>query len=392
LSQNLDAIAPHGGQLVNRIATPEQRAEFLSKADFLPRVQLDDRAVSDVEMIAIGAFSPLTGFMNQQDYDRTVTEMRLANGLVWSIPITLSVSEEVASPLQEGGLIRLDNSRGEFIAVLQLTQKYNYDKTREAINVYRTDDVKHPGVQVLYNQGTVHLAGDIWLLQREPHPQFPNYQIDPAASRQLFKDKGWKTIVGFQTRNPIHRAHEYIQKCALEIVDGLFLHPLVGATKEDDIAADVRMRCYEILLEHYYPLDRVSLAINPAAMRYAGPREAIFHALVRKNYGCTHFIVGRDHAGVGDYYGTYDAQYIFNEFAPGELGIVPMMFEHAFYCTRTKQMATSKTSPSRPEERIHLSGTKVREMLRRGELPPPEFSRPEVAAELARAMRIEVPV
>ncbi|MEH2355915.1 sulfate adenylyltransferase [Nostoc sp.] len=391
MSQNPDAIAPHGGQLVNRIATPEQRAEFLSKADFLPRVELDDRAVSDLEMIAIGAFSPLTGFMNQEDYDRTVTEMRLANGLVWSIPITLSVSEEVASPLQEGGLIRLDNSRGEFIGVLQLTQKYNYDKTREAIKVYRTDDVKHPGVQVLYNQGTVHLAGDIWLLQREPHPQFPTYQIDPAASRQLFQDKGWKTIVGFQTRNPIHRAHEYIQKCALEIVDGLFLHPLVGATKEDDIAADVRMRCYEILLEHYYPLDRVSLAINPAAMRYAGPREAIFHALVRKNYGCTHFIVGRDHAGVGDYYGTYDAQYIFDEFEPSELGIVPMKFEHAFYCTRTKQMATSKTSPSRPEERIHLSGTKVREMLRRGELPPPEFSRPEVAAELARAMRIEVP-
>lgn len=392
MSHNPDAIAPHGGQLVNRIATPEQRAEFLSKADFLPRVQLDDRAVSDVEMIAIGAFSPLTGFMNQEDYDRTVTEMRLANGIVWSIPITLSVSEEVASPLQEGGLIRLDNSRGEFIGVLQLTQKYNYDKTREAIKVYRTDDVKHPGVQVLYNQGTVHLAGDIWLLQREPHPQFPTYQIDPAASRQLFQDKGWKTIVGFQTRNPIHRAHEYIQKCALEIVDGLFLHPLVGATKEDDIAADVRMRCYEILLEHYYPLDRVTLAINPAAMRYAGPREAIFHALVRKNYGCTHFIVGRDHAGVGDYYGTYDAQYIFEEFAPSELGIVPMKFEHAFYCMRTKQMATSKTSPSRPEERIHLSGTKVREMLRRGELPPPEFSRPEVAAELARAMRIEVSV
>ncbi|MBG1242339.1 sulfate adenylyltransferase [Nostoc sp. NZL] len=391
MSHNPDAIAPHGGQLVNRIATPEQRAEFLSKADFLPRVQLDDRAVSDVEMIAIGAFSPLTGFMNQEDYDRTVTEMRLANGLVWSIPITLSVSEEVASPLQEGGLIRLDNSRGEFIGVLQLTQKYHYDKTREARNVYRTDDVKHPGVQVLYNQGTVNLAGDIWLLQREPHPQFPTYQIDPAASRQMFRDKGWKTIVGFQTRNPIHRAHEYIQKCALETVDGLFLHPLVGATKEDDIAADVRMRCYEILLEHYYPLDRVTLAINPAAMRYAGPREAIFHALVRKNYGCTHFIVGRDHAGVGDYYGTYDAQYIFDEFAPSELGIVPMKFEHAFYCTRTKQMATSKTSPSMPEERIHLSGTKVREMLRRGELPPPEFSRPEVAAELARAMRIQVP-
>jgi sulfate adenylyltransferase len=390
LSHHPDAIAPHGGQLVNRIATPEQREEFLSKADFLPRVQLDDRALSDLEMIAIGGFSPLTGFMNQEDYDRTVTEMRLANGFPWSIPITLSVAEEVAAPLKEDSLIRLDNPAGRFIGVLQLTQKYHYDKTREAINVYRTEDANHPGVQVLYNQGLVHLAGDIWLLQRQAHPQFPTYQIDPAASRQIFRENGWKTIVGFQTRNPIHRAHEYIQKCALETVDALFLHPLVGATKDDDIAADVRMRCYEILLEHYYPSDRVILAINPAAMRYAGPREAIFHALVRKNYGCTHFIVGRDHAGVGDYYGTYDAQYIFDEFEPTELGIVPMKFEHAFYCTRTKQMATTKTSPSKPEERVHLSGTKVREMLRRGELPPPEFSRPEVAAELARAMSIQV--
>ena len=390
MSQHPDAIAPHGGQLVNRIATPEQKAEFLSKADFLPRVQLDARAVSDLEMIAIGGFSPLTGFMNQSDYTRVVKEMRLANGLAWSIPITLSVTEEVAEPLPEGGLIRLDNANVEFIGVLQLTQKYIYDKTQEAINVYRTDDAKHPGVQVVYNQGSVNLAGDIWLLQRDPHSQFPTYQIDPAASRQMFREKGWKTIVGFQTRNPIHRAHEYIQKCAMETVDGLFLHPLVGATKEDDIPADVRMRCYEILLEHHYPQDRVILAINPAAMRYAGPREAIFHALVRKNYGCTHFIVGRDHAGVGDYYGTYDAQYIFEEFEPGELGIVPMKFEHAFYCTRSKQMATTKTSPSKPEERVHLSGTKVREMLRRGELPPPEFSRPEVAAELARAMQKSV--
>lgn len=390
MSHHPDAIAPHGGQLINRIATPEQREEFLSKAEFLPRVQLDERAVSDLEMIAIGGFSPLTGFMNQADYERVVTEMRLANGFVWSIPITLSVAEEVAASLKEGSLIRLDNPKGRYIGVLQLTQKYSYDKTKEAINVYRTDDANHPGVQVVYNQCSVHLAGDIWLLQRDPHPQFPAYQIDPAASRQIFRENGWKTIVGFQTRNPIHRAHEYIQKCALETVDALFLHPLVGATKDDDIPADVRMRCYEILLEHYYPHDRVILAINPSAMRYAGPREAIFHALIRKNYGCTHFIVGRDHAGVGNYYGTYDAQYIFDEFEPAELGIVPMKFEHAFYCTRTKQMATTKTSPSKPEERIHLSGTKVREMLRRGELPPPEFSRPEVAAELARAMQIPV--
>lgn len=390
MSYHSDGIAPHGGQLVNRIATPEQKQVFLSKADFLPRVRLDERAVSDLQMIAIGGFSPLTGFMNQEDYNRVVTEMRLANGTVWSIPITLSVDEKVAAPLQEGGLIRLDNPGGQYIGVLELTEKYHYDKIREAIHVYRTNDSNHPGVKVLYNQGSVNLAGDVWLLERDPHPLFPKYQVDPVESRQLFQEMGWKTIVGFQTRNPIHRAHEYIQKCALEIVDGLFLHPLVGATKEDDIPADVRMRCYEILMEKYYPHNRVLLAINPSAMRYAGPREAIFHALIRKNYGCTHFIVGRDHAGVGNYYGTYDAQHIFNEFKPEELGIVPMMFEHAFYCTRTQQMATSKTSPSLPEERIHLSGTKVREMLRRGELPPPEFSRPEVAQELARAMQIPI--
>jgi sulfate adenylyltransferase len=392
LSYYYDGIPPHGGQLVNRIATPEQREVFLSKAEFLPRVQLDARAVSDLEMIAIGGFSPLTGFMNQEDYNCVVAQMRLANGTVWSIPITLSVTEEVAANLTEGGLVRLDNPQGRFIGVLELTQKYHYDKRREAINVYRTDDEKHPGVQVLYKQPPVYLAGDVWLLQRDPHPLFPSYQIDPAQSRQLFQIRGWRTIVGFQTRNPIHRAHEYIQKCALETVDGLFLHPLVGETKDDDIPADVRMRCYEILLEKYYPQDRVILAINPSAMRYAGPREAIFHALIRKNYGCTHFIVGRDHAGVGNYYGTYDAQHIFDEFAQEEIGIVPMKFEHAFYCTRTKQMATTKTSPSKPEERIHLSGTKVREMLRRGELPPPEFSRPEVAAELARALRVSVKV
>jgi sulfate adenylyltransferase len=388
MSHRPDGIAPHGGHLINRIATAAERQEFLDQADTLPRVQLDERSLSDLEMIAIGALSPLTGFMQRDDYEQVVTEMRLVNGLPWSIPITLSVSEEIAAPLKEGNWVRLDDPSGSFVGVLELTQKYRYNKAHEAINVYRTDDAKHPGVQVVYNQGPINLAGPVWLLQRYAHPQFPAYQIDPAKSRILFQEKGWKTIVGFQTRNPIHRAHEYIQKCAMETVDGLFLHPLVGATKEDDIAADVRMRCYEIMLEHYYPKDRVILAINPAAMRYAGPREAIFHALIRKNYGCTHFIVGRDHAGVGDYYGTYDAQHIFDEFEPSELGIVPMKFEHAFYCKRTQQMATTKTSPSTPEERIHLSGTKVRQMLRQGELPPPEFSRPEVAKELALAMNI----
>jgi sulfate adenylyltransferase len=385
--QHQDAIAAHGGTLVNRIASETQRQSFLEQAHQLPSVQLDARATSDLEMIAIGGFSPLTGFMDQKDYEQVVHHMHLTNGLPWSIPVTLSVNEDVAAPLEIGGLVRLNDPEGQFVGVLELSQKYTYDKQQEAIQVYQTDEDQHPGVKVVYDQGAVNLAGPIWLLERQPHPLFPSYQIDPVQSRQLFREKDWRTIVGFQTRNPIHRAHEYIQKCALETVDGLFLHPLVGATKSDDISAPVRMRCYEIMLERYFPQDRVTLAINPAAMRYAGPREAIFHALVRKNYGCTHFIVGRDHAGVGDYYGTYDAQHIFDEFDAAALGITPMKFEHAFYCKRTESMATTKTSPSSPEERIHLSGTKVREMLRRGELPPPQFSRPEVAAALAEAMQ-----
>jgi sulfate adenylyltransferase len=386
MSKIIETIAPHGGHLVNRIATLAERDEFIAQADKLPRVQLDERATSDLVMIAIGGFSPLNGFMRQDDYERVVEEMRLVNGLPWSVPVTLSVTEEVSEPLKEGGWVRLDDPTGRFVGVLELTQKYRYNKAHEAINVYRTDEEAHPGVKVVYEQGEINLAGPIWLLQRDNHPLFPNYQLDPAQSRKMFIDRGWKTVVGFQTRNPIHRAHEYIIKCALEIVDGLFLHPLVGATKSDDIPADVRMNCYEIMVENYFPQNRVILAINPSAMRYAGPREAIFHALIRKNYGCTHFIVGRDHAGVGDYYGTYDAQLIFDEFKPEELGITPMMFEHAFYCTVTDQMATSKTSPATKEQRIHLSGTKVREMLRSGELPPPQFSRPKVAAELAKAM------
>ncbi len=384
-----DLIAPHGGELINRLATSEEKQKFLTQADSLPRVQLDERATSDLVMIAIGGFSPLDGFMGENDYLGVVKDMRLSNGLPWSVPVTLSVTSEVAEPLEIDSLVRLDDPNGKFVGVLQLTEKYSYDKKLEAENVYRTTEDKHPGVKVVYDQGEINLAGPVWLLERQEHPQFPKYQIDPAASRAMFQERGWKTVVGFQTRNPIHRAHEYIIKCALEIVDGLFLHPLVGATKSDDIPADVRMRCYEIMMENYFPQDRVILAINPSAMRYAGPREAIFHALIRKNYGCTHFIVGRDHAGVGDYYGTYDAQEIFTQFEPEELGITPLKFEHAFYCTRTEQMATAKTSPATKEERIHLSGTKVRAMLREGKTPPPQFSRPKVAEELARAMKVD---
>ena len=383
----MSLIQPHGGKLVNCRLRDKERQIVLEKVQALPRLTLSPRNLADLECIATGVYSPLNGFVSEQDYGTIVDDMRLSNGLAWSIPVTLQVDSSVSEQYQLDTDIALTNSKGDLLAVMSITSKFKPDQDYEAMKVYGTTEEDHPGVKAMKSSGEVYLGGPVQSIDPIPHQLFLDRRLTPEATRAAFSDRQWTTVAAFQTRNPIHRAHEYITKIALEVVDGLFINPLVGATKSDDIPASVRMQCYDILLNKYYPQNRVLLGVFPAAMRYAGPREAIMHAIARQNYGCTHFIVGRDHAGVGDYYGTYDAQYIFNEFSSEELAIAPLKFEHAFYCTRTGSMATAKTSPSTKEERIHLSGTKVREMLRNGQTPPPEFSRKEVAEILVASMQ-----
>ncbi len=380
-------ILPHGGTLVSRWAPPEERQRWLAQVPKLPKITLTRREISDLEMIAIGTFSPLEGFMGEADYDSVVSRMRLANNLPWTIPVTLAVTDEEERQFHPGDDVALVEDGGKPLAILHLAEKYRPDKQREANEVYRTTEEAHPGVRAVYAQGPVVLGGKITALDRPSVIEFQSHRLDPQETRALFLERGWRRIVAFQTRNPIHRAHEYLQKCALEACDGLLIHPLVGETKGDDIPADVRMQCYQALIERYYPKNRVVLSVLPANMRYAGPREAIFHAIMRKNYGCTHFIVGRDHAGVGNYYGTYDAHYIFDNFTPEEIGITPLFYEHTFWCNKCEGMGSSKTCPHPAEDHVSLSGTKVRDMLSRGERPPMEFSRPEVADILIRAMK-----
>lgn len=378
---------PHGGTLINRVLHGKEKEETLQRAQRMKKIPLGEVAISDLQLIAMGAMSPITGFLNKDDYESVVQTMHLQNGCVWSIPITLPVTDEIAGSVQVGEEVALIEINGNILGTMKITDKFSPDKTREAKEVYRTTDAAHPGVARVLAQGKTCLAGDIWQLNDPTELPFADYHFTPAQLRQRFEERGWKTVVGFQTRNPVHRAHEYIQKCALEIVDGLLLHPLVGATKQDDIPADIRMQSYEVLLRDYYPQNRVVLSVFPAAMRYAGPREAIFHAMCRKNFGCTHMIIGRDHAGVGNYYGTYDAQLIFDQFKPEELGITPLKFEHSFFCRTCQAVVTSKTCPHPPAHHVTLSGTQVRTMLANGELPPPEFSRAEVVKVLIEGVR-----
>ena len=383
----MSLITPHGGKLINRVLSAEAAQEATKSAGSLPSITLSAREQGDLEMIAIGAFSPLTGFMGRKDFTSVCKDMRLADGTVWPIPVTLSPADDVAAKVKEGQKVALKDDDGRLLGVMTVTEKYAHDKALEIPNVYKTEDDKHPGVAIIRKQGETCLAGPVDVITPNPAPEFPEYRLPPAKTREAFAAKGWQTVSAFQTRNPIHRAHEYLTKCALEITDGLLIHPLVGETKSDDIPADVRMDCYRVLIDNYYNKDRTMLTVMPLAMRYAGPREAVLHSLIRKNYGVTHFIVGRDHAGVGNYYGTYDAQKIFDQFKPEEIGVVPLKFEHSTWCKTCEGMVSAKTCPHGPETKVFLSGTKVRDMLKAGERPPMEFSRPEVADILIRWAR-----
>lgn len=378
-------IPPHGGRLCERLVHGDGAHQLLEEANGLHSIAIDRRDLANLRLLGLGILSPLNGFMTQPEYDSVVEHMRLSDGLPWTIPITLQIGAIEASQLRTTQRVSLVFGK-RIIAVMDIADVYEPDRTIEAKRVYGTDEPQHPGVNIVYEQGEFYVGGDVHVIDLafDLEGEIAPYFISPRQTRKLFTERNWRRVVAFQTRNPIHRAHEYLQKCALEMVDGLFINPLAGETKSDDIDVFTRFDCYEQLITNYYPKDRVLLGAFPASMRYAGPREAVFHAICRKNYGCTHFIVGRDHAGVGSYYGTYDAQRIFDEFRPDEIGIEPIRFDHAFFCRVCGSMASSKTCPHPDKDHMTLSGTKVREMIARGQSPPPEYTRPEIAKTLIR--------
>jgi ATP sulfurylase len=387
LSARTGLNPPHGGVLINRVISSQEAAEWKARARELPQLRLDFRQVTDLFLLGAGAFSPIEGFQGSKEVWSVARDFRLSSGLLWSIPLLLLAGEE-AQGWKEGAPVLLLDEGSRPVGVLHLEEKFRFSKPEYAELIFRTREDKHPGVGWLYGAGDVALAGKVSVFPGwRPH-SYDGYASIPQETRQEIGRRGWSRVAGFQTRNPIHRAHEYVLKVALEVSDGILIHPLVGETKADDIPADVRLRCYEALIRNYFVPERTLLALYPTWMRYAGPREAIFHALVRKNYGCSHFIVGRDHAGVGKYYGPFEAQEIFRQFAPEDLGIEPIFFDQVFFCRVCGGMASNKTCSHGADSRVELSGTEVRTMLQKGILPPPEFSRAEVAQILVDSMRV----
>ena len=374
------SISPHGGKILPLLAKGDDLIKGFNKANNIPQITMNSREVSDLIMLGMGAFSPLKGFMVKEDYEGVLKDMHTKDGTFWPVPITLAVTNEHADSLKEGQKVALvDETTGAIMGIMAIEEKFAYSKEVEANTIFQTDDSKHPGVKKLYEQGDILVGGPVTVLSEGEYPsRFADYYARPEEVRHIFEERGWSKITAFQVRNPIHRSHEYCTKIALEISDGLFIHPLVGALKADDIPAEVRIRCYEVLLENYYPNDSVLLRVYPMEMRYAGPREALLHAIIRQNFGCSHLIVGRDHAGVGNYYGPFDAQKIFETLQPNDLEIKPLNIDWTFYCYKCEGMASLKTCPHSAEDRCLISGTELRRMLSMGEMPPPEFSRPEV--------------
>lgn len=377
------AIEPHGGKLVNRFVPADKKQGKIEEAKKLKQIILDEYLSFDLDCIAKGIFSPLEGFMGEEETLSSLETMHIRKTIPWTIPILLDVSSDKSETIDIGEVVGLYSSENGLVGTITVQEKFRLDKKYLAEKVYGTTDEQHPGVKRTYSLGDVFIGGPVEVFDKKVI-EFEEYNLPPQQTRAVFEEHGWKRIVAFQTRNPIHRAHEYLTKCALEICDGLLIHPLMGTTKSDDIPGSVRMECYKALIENYYPKDHILLSIMPVNMRYAGPKEAIMHAIVRKNYGCTHFIVGRDHAGVGNYYGTYDAQKIFDNFNPEELKITPLFFDHTFFCRACGNMASIKTCPHDTSNHVVLSGTKVREMLKKGEILPQEFTRTEVASVLMK--------
>ncbi|HVL50290.1 MAG TPA: sulfate adenylyltransferase [Actinomycetota bacterium] len=379
----------HGGLLQQLMASSDAADDWRGRLPQLPSIGISGQTLADLECLAVGAFSPLTGFLGRADYECVLKEMRLASGLAWTLPVTLAISDDEVEQIKGSENVVLKSPTGEDLAVLHLEEIYPYDRRAEARHVFRTEDSNHPGVAALLAQGDHLVGGRVTVLALPAGRPFENLRLTPAEVRQELQRRGWRTVCGFQTRQPIHRAHEYHTKVALEILDGLLLHPMVSEGKGEDFPAAVRMTAYQTLLANFYPPGRVMLSAFPATMRYAGPREAVFHAICRKNYGCTHFIVGRDHAGFASYYGSFEAHEIFEEFNREELGITPLLVDHAFWCSLCDQMTTVKTCPHSPEERIVLSGTEVKNRLALNESIPKEFSRLPVAEVLRDALRTE---